>query len=117
MNKMRNSCSMILTNHRHVFAIFNSFYLFTVLFDVFERFRIVNCEHAQKTLAGPHVLISHSTVLFLAGRVQNIQQARFAVDDHLFPVRVLDCRIIFVYETLIKLTREKKNKTQHKLTY
>jgi len=50
----------------------------------------------QKPFAGPHVLLAHGTVFFLAGCVQNIEEGNLVVDDALFPVGILDGRVIFV---------------------
>ena len=57
--------------------------------DVLEGLAVVDGEHAEEALSRPHVLVTHGTVLLLACRVQDVQQARLTVDHHLLPVRVL----------------------------
>jgi len=73
----------------------------------------------KETLAGAHVLLAHRRVLFLASRVENIEQRHLIVDNALLPVRIwyamlakdaakpqrrkramrtFNCRIVFVYE-------------------
>ena len=57
--------------------------------DVLKGLGVVDGEHAEEALAGPHVLVPHGAVLLLAGRVQDVQQTRLPVDHHLLPVGVL----------------------------
>lgn len=60
-----------------------------VLVDVLEGLGVVDGKHAEEALAGAHVLVPHGAVLFLAGRVQDVQQTRLPINDHLLPVGVL----------------------------
>lgn len=80
----------------------------------------------QKALAGAHVLLAHRRVLFLAGRVEHVEEGDLVVNDALLPVRVcvtrglaraaargnagmrtLNCRVILVDEVgLDELDRE-----------
>lgn len=56
---------------------------------ILERLYIIDGKHAEKALAGPHVLIPHGAVLLLTCSVQDVQETRLAIDHHLLPVRVL----------------------------
>jgi hypothetical protein len=42
----------------------------------------------QEALAGPHVLLAHGAVFFLAGGVEHVEQGRLAVDYALLAVRI-----------------------------
>lgn len=88
-------------HHRHVVRVFHSLDLFAVHRNVLERLGVVDGEHEQKAFAGAHVLVSHRTVLFLAGRVENVEQARFTVDHYLFSIRVFDRRVVFVHKMIL----------------
>jgi len=47
----------------------------------------------QEAFTRPHVLLSHRGVLFLAGRVEHVQERYLVVDDALLAVWVCDCNV------------------------
>jgi hypothetical protein len=49
-------------------------------------------------LTRPHVLLPHGTVLFLASRVEDIEEGDLVINDALLAVRVLDGRVVLVDE-------------------
>ena len=55
----------------------------------------------QEALARSNVLVAHGRIFFLASRVEDIQQADFAVDFDLLAVGVFNGRIIFVHEMIL----------------
>lgn len=57
--------------------------------DISKRFAVVNSKHAEEPFPCSHVLVTHGTVLLLPCRVQDVQQARLAIDNHLLSVRIL----------------------------
>lgn len=57
--------------------------------DISKGFTVVNSKHAEKPFPRSHVLVTHGTVLLLPRRVQDVQQARLAIDHHLLSVRIL----------------------------
>jgi len=62
---------------------------------------------AQKALTGAHVLVTHGRIFFLPSCVKNIKQTCFVVNSHLFSVRILNCRIIFIDKVVLdELYRE-----------
>jgi len=62
--------------------------------------RVSGCDgvHKQKALSCSHILLPHGTVLFLSSSVQDVKQGHFVVNHALFAVRILDCRVILIYE-------------------
>ena len=85
----------------HLLRIFYSFDLFSVGRNIFKRFGVVDGEDKQEALARSHVLVPHGAVLLLSGRVQDVEEARFPVDDDLLAVRVLDGRIILIDKVVL----------------
>ncbi len=68
---------------------------------VLERLCVVDGEDEQEALPRPHVLVPHGRVLLLAGRVQDVQQTRLPVDDHLLAVGVLDGGVVLVHKVVL----------------
>lgn len=56
--------------------------------DFFEGLARRNGVDEQESLAGSHVLFSHSRVFLLAGRIQDIQQSDFIIDHTLLAVGI-----------------------------
>ena len=46
--------------------------------------------HTQEPFACPHVLVTHGRVLLLPSSVEDVEEARLLVDNHLLPVRILN---------------------------
>lgn len=61
----------------------------------------------DEPLAASHILIPHGGEFHLTGSVQYVQQGRFAIDDGLLLVRVLNRRVVIVQKTVThKLKRD-----------
>jgi len=55
----------------------------------------------EEAFACAHVLLSHRTVFFLAGGVEDVEEGYFFVDHALLAVRVFDGGIVLVYEVAL----------------
>jgi len=78
--------------------VFNTEYLLMECADFLERISRCNRVDKQKALSCSHILLAHSAVLFLASSVQDVKQSNFVVNHALLAVRILNCRVIFIYE-------------------
>lgn len=85
----------------HLLRILDPLDLLAVGGYVFERFGVVDGKDQEEALTRPHVLISHGRIFLLTGCVQNVQQTRLAIDDHLFAVGIFDGWIVFVNEMVL----------------
>jgi len=57
--------------------------------------------HEKEALARAHVLFPHGSVLFLTGRVEDVQKSDLFINNALLPIRVFNRRVILVYEVLL----------------
>ena len=85
----------------HLLRILHSLDLLSVGGDILETLGVVDGEHDEESLAGPHVLVPHGAVLLLARRVQDVQQTRLSVNDDLLPIAVLNGRIVLVNKMVL----------------
>jgi len=58
--------------------------------NVFKGLGVVDGKDTEEALPCPHVLIPHGAVLLLTCSVQDIQQTRLPIDNHLLSVGVLE---------------------------
>ena len=85
----------------HLFRVLDALDLFPVRGDVLEGLCVVDGEDEEEALARPHVLVAHGGVLLLPGGVEDVEQARLAVDDDLLAVAVLDRGVVLVHEVVL----------------
>ena len=85
----------------YLFSIFDTFNLFSVGNDILETLGVVDSEHDEEALPGPHVLVPHGAEFFLTSRVEDVQEAGLSVNHHLLPVAVLYSRVIFLHEVIL----------------
>jgi len=52
----------------------------------------------KEALASPHVLLPHSAIFLLTGRVEDIEEGDLVVDDTLLTVRIFDSWVVLVNE-------------------
>jgi len=69
--------------------------------DFFERIAGGDRVYEKETLSRAHVLLTHSAVLLLSSRVQNIKQRDLLINDALLPVGVFDGWVILVNEVAL----------------
>jgi len=94
-------------NDGDVFGILHAQDLITKVLQVVERRLRGDGIDEQEALAIFHVQVPHGCELFRAGSVENLQHALVAINLDLFPVAILDGRVVFFDEdTLHELHSE-----------
>lgn len=85
----------------HLLCVLDPLDLLPVGGDVLEGLCVVDGEDEEEPFPRAHVLVAHGRVLLLSGRVEDVEEARLAVDDHLLAVRVLYGRVVLVHEVVL----------------
>ena len=72
-----------------------------------QRLRVGDGKDAEKPFSGPEVVVSNGGVVFLPGRVEDVDLSFLAVQDHSLPVRVGFCRFV-VFDELNSISNPNK---------
>ena len=98
-------------DHGEVVSVLYAEHLLVECADFLERAPACDAVHEEEPLAGAHVLLAHCAVLFLACRVEHIEQCWFFIDDTLLSVgvcgsecmrmRTFDGRIILIHKLVL----------------
>ena len=86
-------------HHGNLLSLLHPLDTLPVLADGLETFRVVDSEHYEEPLPGPHVL--HGAVLLQASRVEDIQSTGLSVNEDLFPVAVLYGGVVLLLKLIL----------------
>lgn len=75
-------------NHGDMVLVLDPAYLLMEGGDLVEALTGCDGVDEKETLAGAHVLLAHSRVLFLSGRVEDVKESNCAVDNALLSVGI-----------------------------